>query len=417
MTFPPLLAPLVCFTVATAVQPIVIRMLRSGGVIDIPGIRSSHTIPTPRGGGIAVGLGLLVGIVIVGNSTWLPLIVALVFFFSIGLAEDLRGVPIAVRLSLQLPAGAVVTYLLTLSVPVHLLPRVVLIVIAAVWITGYVNAFNFMDGINGISGAHAVIGGLAFATIGVSYRHPSLVIVGAITAAAGLAFLPWNAGHARVFLGDVGSYTLGAVLAVLAVYSVLRGVPVEAVLAPLSLYVADTGWTLLRRILRKEDWRRPHRDHAYQRLCDAGWSHQRVSLLTFGVSLAVSALGIVGSSADAPVRVVADGLAVALLVAYLAAPRRLSERLAGGHGPEGYAGSTEPGGVRQEHDAGSEAADGTVHLSIERRHHEVREPQPGTGAARVLPGDRGPHRGRAPLPVATENGESAGAGAPGDPSE
>ncbi|MGH3770012.1 MAG: MraY family glycosyltransferase [Pseudonocardiaceae bacterium] len=328
MTFPPLLAPLVCFVVATVAQPIVIRILRSGGVIDIPGTRSSHTVPTPRGGGIAVGLGLLVGIVVINNSTWLPLIVALVFFFAIGLAEDLRGVPIAARLSLQLLTSALVTYLLTLSAPVHLLPRAVLIVIAAVWITGYVNAFNFMDGINGISGAHAVIGGLAFATIGVWYHHPSLAIVGSITAAAGLAFLPWNAGHARVFLGDVGSYTLGAVLAVLAVYSVLRGVPVEAALAPLALYVADTGWTLLRRILRKKDWRRPHRDHAYQRLCDAGWSHQHVSLLTFGVSLAVSVLGVVGSSASAPVRVVANALAVALLITYLATPKRLSERLA-----------------------------------------------------------------------------------------
>jgi len=219
-----------------------------------------------------------------------------------------------------------VTYLLTISAPVHFVPRVVVILVAAVWITGYVNAFNFMDGINGISGAHAVVGGLAFAAIGAWYHHPSLTIVGAITAAAGFAFLPWNAGHAKVFLGDVGSYTLGAALAVLALYAVLRGVPVEAALAPLSLYVADTGWTLLRRIVRKEDWLRPHRDHAYQRFCDVGWSHQQVSLLAFGVSLAVSALGVVGSTANVPVRVSANVLAVALLVAYLAAPKRLAGR-------------------------------------------------------------------------------------------
>lgn len=251
---------------------------------------------------------------------------ALVFFFAIGLAEDLRGVPIAARLSLQLLSSTVVTYLLIASAPTQLLPKAVAIAIAAVWITGYVNAFNFMDGINGISGAHAVLGGLAFAAIGVWRHHPSLTLGGTIIAAAGLAFLPWNAGHAKVFLGDVGSYTLGAALAVLAVYAVLRGVPVEAALAPLSLYLADTGWTLLRRILRKEDWLRPHRDHAYQRLCNVGWSHQQVSLLTFGVSLAVSALAIVGSSASTPLRVVANVLAVALLVAYLAAPKRLAER-------------------------------------------------------------------------------------------
>ncbi|MGH3764949.1 MAG: MraY family glycosyltransferase [Pseudonocardiaceae bacterium] len=328
MTFLTLLAPMACFVVATAAQPIVIRMLRSAAVVDIPGPRSSHTVPTPRGGGIAVGLGLLVGIFVAYNSTWWPLIAALVFFFAIGLAEDLWGVPITARLILQLLSSAVVTFLLTLSAPVHLLPRVVLIVIAAVWITGYVNAFNFMDGINGISGAQAVIGGLAFVAIGLWYHHPSLTLVGAITAAAGLAFLPWNAGHAKVFLGDVGSYTLGAALAMLALYAVLRNVPTMAALAPLSLYVADTGWTLLRRIARKEDWLRPHRDHAYQRFCDAGWSHQQVSLLTFGVSLAVSALGVVGSSATVPVRVVATVLAAGLLVAYLAAPKLLAGRVA-----------------------------------------------------------------------------------------
>lgn len=323
-----LLAAVACFLVATAAQPIVIRILRSRAMVDIPGVRSSHTIPTPRGGGIAVGLGLLVGISVVYNSTWWPMIMALFFFFAIGLAEDVRGVPIAARLSLQLLSSAVVTYLLVASAPTQVLPKAVAVAIAAVWITGYVNAFNFMDGINGISGAHAVLGGLAFAAIGMWYHHPSLTIGGTIITAAGLAFLPWNAGHARVFLGDVGSYTLGAALAVVAVYAVLRGVPIEAALAPLSLYLADTGWTLLRRILRKEDWLRPHRDHAYQRLCDVGWTHQQVSLLTFGVGLAVSVLAVVGSSASAPVRIGADMLAVALLIAYLAAPKRLAERLA-----------------------------------------------------------------------------------------
>jgi UDP-N-acetylmuramyl pentapeptide phosphotransferase/UDP-N-acetylglucosamine-1-phosphate transferase len=253
---------------------------------------------------------------------------AVTLFFAIGLAEDLRGVPIATRLSLQLLTGTVVTYLLMASAPTHIFPKAVAVAIAAVWITGYVNAFNFMDGINGISGAHAVLGGLAFATIGLWYHHPSITMIAAITAAGGLAFLPWNAGRAKVFLGDVGSYTLGGSLAVLALYTVLRGAPVEAALAPLSLYLADTGWTLLRRILRKQDWMRPHREHVYQRLCDVGWSHQQVTLVTFGVGLAVSALGAVGSSTNTQIRIASDLLAFTLLIAYLAAPKLLSQRLA-----------------------------------------------------------------------------------------
>lgn len=324
MTAAAVLAPLACLVVATAAQPIVIRVLRSGAVVDIPGPRSSHTVPTPRGGGIAVGLGMLVGVCVLNDSTWPALIVALLLFFAIGLAEDLRGVPVAVRLILQLLSGAVAASLLLPSAPAQLLPAAVVVGTAAVWITGYVNAFNFMDGINGISGAHAVLGGLAFAALGLWRHLPSLTVAAAITAAAGLAFLPWNAGRARVFLGDVGSYTLGAALAVLAVYAVLWGVPVEAALAPLSLYLADTGWTLLRRILRKQDWLRPHREHAYQRLCDAGWSHQKVTLLTFGVGLAVTTLEVVSLSVSTRLRIVATVLAAALLVAYLAAPQRLA---------------------------------------------------------------------------------------------
>ncbi|MGH3870151.1 MAG: MraY family glycosyltransferase [Pseudonocardiaceae bacterium] len=322
-----LLPPLICLVVATVAQPIVIRMLRSHAIVDIPESRSSHTVPTPRGGGIAVGLGLAAGISVMNDHIWWPLIVTLVLFFTIGLAEDLRGVPIAGRLSLQLFSSAFVAHLLLSSAPEQFLPSAVVIAIAAVWITGYVNAFNFMDGINGISGVHTVLGGLTFAAVGLWYHHPSLTIVGAITAAAGLAFLPWNAVHAKVFLGDVGSYLLGAVLGVLALYSVLWGVPVEAALAPLSLYLADTGWTLLRRILRGDNWLRPHREHTYQRLCDAGWSHQQVSLLTFGVGLAVSALEVAFSSAGAPLRVLAGMLAVGLLIAYLAAPALVTGRV------------------------------------------------------------------------------------------
>ncbi|MBA2323142.1 MAG: UDP-phosphate glycosyltransferase [Pseudonocardiales bacterium] len=273
-----------------------------------------------------MGLGLLVGTSVVNHLTWLPLIIAMIFFFVIGLVEDLHGIPILARLVLQLGVSALVSALLVLSGPQPLLAPLLVVIISTVWITGFANAFNFMDGINGISGAHAVLGGLAFVVIGKLSRDPSLLVVAAIVVAAGLAFLPWNAVNAKVFLGDVGSYTLGAVLAVLVVYSVLRGVPVEAALAPLSLYLADTGWTLGRRILRKTTWLQPHREHAYQRLCDAGWAHHQVTALTFGVGVVVSLLGAVSLGGDLYLRVAADGLAIAILVCYLAAPRLLAGR-------------------------------------------------------------------------------------------
>src|ERR1700689_702040 len=115
---------------------------------------------------------------------------------------------------------------------------IVLVVLVAVWITGFVNVFNFMDGVNGISGAHALIAGVVFAGLG-WWRHDGFLIpAGAAAPARGPGFLSWNAGQARVFLGDAGSYALGAALATLAAYAVLNRIPVEAALGPLVLYIA-----------------------------------------------------------------------------------------------------------------------------------------------------------------------------------
>ena len=183
------------------------------------------------------------------------------------------------------------------------------VIVAAVWITGFVNVFNFMDGVNGISAAHALIAGIAYACYGAWGQHRFLQYAGLAVAVSALMFLPWNAGRARVFLGDVGSYALGAALAVLAARSVLLGVPAEAVLGPLVLYLADTGWTLQRRIRAGEPWLQSHRMHVYQQWCDAGWSHQEVTLLTAALTILLTLLGAVSLTGDLMLRVAADAAA------------------------------------------------------------------------------------------------------------
>jgi hypothetical protein len=196
----------------------------------------------------------------------------------------------------------------------------------AAWIAGFVNAFNFMDGVNGISGAHAVVGGACYAVLGLWRGDPLLASAGAAVAGGGAAFLPWNAVRARVFLGDVGSYALGAALAVLAACAVvIAGLPPEAALGPLALYLADTAWTLQRRIRAGEPWLQAHRTHAYQRLTDAGWSHQRVTAATAAVSAALSLLGAVSLAAGPLPRAAADLAGLALLAAYLRAPAWLGQ--------------------------------------------------------------------------------------------
>jgi UDP-N-acetylmuramyl pentapeptide phosphotransferase/UDP-N-acetylglucosamine-1-phosphate transferase len=151
-----------------------------------------------------------------------------------------------------------------------------------------------------------------------------MVTGGLATAIGACAFLPWNALRARVFLGDVGSYSLGAALAVLAACAVLHGIPVEAAAGPVALYLADTVWTLQRRIRRGERWLEAHRTHVYQRWCDAGLSHQEVTILTVGATVLLCLLGMASLFSSPLARMAADLAGLGLLAAYLCSPRGLT---------------------------------------------------------------------------------------------
>ncbi|MGH3186221.1 MAG: hypothetical protein ACRDPY_09275 [Streptosporangiaceae bacterium] len=321
-----LFAVTACGTVVTAAEALTIPLLRRAAIIDIPGQRSSHAVPTPRGGGIPVAAGLLVAAAVIGGRTATVFACAVLAFGLLGLAEDVRGLRAGHRLIMQVIGSAVVAAVLVDKLAAPRVVLVLLVALGAVWITGFVNAFNFMDGVNGISGAHALIAGVVYACLG-GWRHNGfLVPAGAIVAVSALAFLPWNAGQARVFLGDVGSYALGAALAFLAAYAVLRGIPPEAALGPLSLYVADTAWTLQRRIRAGERWLEPHRTHIYQRWCDVGWSHQRVTLTAAATTILLSLLGTASLTSVPALRVAADLVAAGVVLVYLRSPAVLAGR-------------------------------------------------------------------------------------------
>jgi len=314
-----ILAALICGVFVTIAEPVAIPLLRRAAV-DVPNMRSSHTIPTPRGGGAPIAVGLIGAALLIHGTVAVTFAVAVAVFAAVGFADDLGGLPAGRRLLMQgLASLAVAGVLMTRSG----LPPVVMAVgavVVAVWLIGFVNAFNFMDGVNGISATHALIGGGVYAVLGWWRPDGFLAAAGAAVAAGALAFLPWNAVRARVFLGDAGSYGLGVALAVLAAYSVIRGIPPEAALAPLALYLADTGWTLQRRIRAGEPCFQAHRTHTYQQLCDVGWSHQRVTLTTAGVTATVCLLGAASLTGHPALRAAADLTAFALLAVYLRLP-------------------------------------------------------------------------------------------------
>jgi UDP-GlcNAc:undecaprenyl-phosphate GlcNAc-1-phosphate transferase len=331
-------AGLACGVIVAVAEPPTIALLRRLTVLDLPGERSSHSVPTPRGGGAPIAVGLLVAASLApgAGDAGVAFAVAVGFFGLLGLLDDLRGLPAISRLVLQAAGAAWVATLLVLRLPLPAFAMAVAALAAAVWLVGFVNAFNFMDGVNGISGAHALIGGVAYACLSGWRRDGFGVAAGLALAAGACAFLPWNAGRARVFLGDVGSYSIGAALAVLAVRLIADGVPAEAVAGPVALYLADVAWTLQRRIRRGERWLEGHRTHVYQRWCDAGWSHQEVTLLTSALTVLLCLLGVVGLLGGIAVRVSADLAGLWVLAVYLGSPGLFAR--AGLRGVDGVAG-------------------------------------------------------------------------------
>lgn len=314
------LAAVTCGVFVAVTEPVIVPLLRRLAAIDTPNLRSSHTVPTPRGGGVPIAVGLVIAAMLVHSISTITFGAAVGVFAAIGFADDLASLPAIRRLTLQATASLAIGWVLASRAGLPAAAAIAAAAVIAVWIVGFVNAFNFMDGVNGISAVHALLGGAVYACLGFWRPDGLLAVGGAAVAAGALAFLPWNAIRARVFLGDVGSYALGAALALLAADAVVRGIPPEAAVGPLALYLADTAWTLQRRIRAGEPWLQPHRTHTYQRLCDVGWSHQRVTVVTGAMTVAISLLGAVSLTGQPALRAAADLIAVALLAVYLRFP-------------------------------------------------------------------------------------------------
>ncbi|HWK76517.1 NAD-dependent epimerase/dehydratase family protein [Microbacterium sp.] len=310
--------------------PLLVRpLLRRYGVADDPNERSSHRERTLRGGGVAPLLAIGVGYLLVlalGNTaavgTVLLLAGAAVAAGLLGLAEDVRGLPVMVRASLQLVIGIGAAAGLCIAFGQQWWAAA----LGALLIAAYINIANFMDGLNGISGLHGLLSGMVYGALGAFSGSAWLTATGIVVAVAFASFLPWNLTRPGLFLGDVGSYVLGASLASLAVASAMSGISLVTALAPLAIYLADTLVTLARRAARGEPVLRPHRTHAYQRLTDTGLSHVQASLTVSVFSLGAAIVGVLiplaGLNQWAGAAVI-----VAIAVVYLLLPRLRGSRL------------------------------------------------------------------------------------------
>ncbi|WP_314729088.1 glycosyltransferase family 4 protein [Rothia mucilaginosa] len=317
-----------------ALLPFAVRpILHRNNMVDVPNERSSHTAPTYRGMGLATAAATLVAFVVATLFGWtyrsaeslqlaVTIAAAILCALALGWLEDIRGVSIVRRAGLQLVIGVLVS----VSFATVQGTNILLLILGAIFIAGYINVANFMDGINGISGAHGLVAGLAYALTGWMVNLPWLALAGVAVAGAFAAFLPWNVRPGKnVFLGDAGSYVLGAALGTLAVGAWFADVPFLLAFAPLMTYLADAGTTLFRRFMAGEQWYKPHRTHTYQRLTDVGFSHLGSTAVVTGTTILVWVLLAFASDLYAAGSVVATVgvvlVALAVLVVYLRMPQ------------------------------------------------------------------------------------------------
>ena len=319
MILPAVVAALAAAVVATGLVPLLERWSRrSGLLLDVPNERSSHRVPTPRVGGVAIALGVLAGLGLawIAGAPPVPgaLVAGAVAITAMSFADDLRPLPALLRLG----AHAIVAAAVVAAVPPRPAGPVseglagAAMVLVALWVVGLVNAYNFMDGIDGIAGAQAVTAAAGWALVGVLTGAPGVTALAVALGVASAAFLRSNWPPARVFMGDSGSAFLGYAFAVIPLAAGSSAGALAAAGLFVWPFVFDAAFTFLRRLARGENVMRAHRGHLYQRLVASGLSHRQVSLAYLGLALVGLPAGVCAATGR-------PGLA-ALLGAALAAP-------------------------------------------------------------------------------------------------
>ena len=273
------------------------RLMLKVGILAQPNHRSSHDKPTPSGGGVGFVVVIIVSIILFlfiidggfhdTQIFWLlggSLIVAIA-----GFADDLGRLPtFKIKLLLQLCAVLMLFFgdLVVNHITIPVVGTISLgwwgYVITLIWVIGLTNVFNFMDGLDGIAAGTAIITAFFFAVIALFENNFLVFVFSYIIMASLFGFLPFNFPKAQLFMGDVGSQFLGFLFAALSVFTIAAidvQLPVWLMPTLFLHFIFDAAFTVIRRLLSKQNITEAHRAHLYQLLNRLGWSHSSVSIL------------------------------------------------------------------------------------------------------------------------------------------
>jgi Fuc2NAc and GlcNAc transferase len=282
------------------------RYVLSRGILDVPSERSSHSAPTPRGGGLGIVIVTVLGALTAGAAGWIsfPVVIALVGGGSavavVGWLDDAKGLSPTIRLATHFGAAVWALFWLGYFPSAQFgstspVAGVIAVIISLLALTWSISAYNFMDGIDALAGSEAVWVGAIGGVFALLTGHRDVAFIALLLSSASLGFLLWNLPPAKIFLGDVGSGFLGYSFAVLALFSERSGsLPAIAWLVLLGVFAFDSTVTLLRRLARREKWYVTHRESAYQRAAVHFGRHSPVTAIVIAVDVILAVLCWVG---------------------------------------------------------------------------------------------------------------------------
>ena len=294
-----LLIPL-AVAVSALLTYLVLRHSERAGIVDVPNERSSHTAPTPRGGGIAIVIVVLASYVYTGAASvagipgHLAIAIGSALIALVGYVDDRVNVSSRIRFLVQVIGAAIVVFTLASAgveplfgasgaIAVASLP------VAVVYIVWMTNLFNFMDGIDGIAAAEAAFIGTAMSVILMRTGPDTargFIVIYQLLAAGCIGFLVFNWPPARIFMGDVGSAFLGFVIAAMSIAAAAAAAaPIWTTLILAGVFIVDATITLFARLLTGQRWFEAHRSHAYQHLAVSLGSHRKVTLATLAINV------------------------------------------------------------------------------------------------------------------------------------
>jgi UDP-GlcNAc:undecaprenyl-phosphate GlcNAc-1-phosphate transferase len=318
MNAPPLLG-LGAFGFALVLTPLVRDLVGARGWFDLPDQgRKVHSRPVPRVGGVPILLagGIAFALLALSKVTGDDAVVRVVPFawklapavltiFVVGLVDDRIGLRPWQKLASQFVAASLACWAGVgfTSVAGYALPSWFAIPLTLLWLAACANAFNLIDGIDGLAAGVALIASLAMLAAGVMLRHSGLALVSAALAGALLGFLRFNFSPASIFLGDCGSLTIGFLLGCCAIVWSNESATFGGAMAPLlalSVPLLDTALAVIRRVLRRRPVFHPDRDHIHHRLLAQGLSPRRAVLVLWAASALAAAFSLAGCVAGDP---------------------------------------------------------------------------------------------------------------------